>query len=204
MKFCFFVLKSITTHKLKVNTIKRIYPQQIYNNFLKIQFFLLNNFVFEVHSSMSLRDKIDNDYKNALKSKDKNKISTYRLILSGVKDLDINNRSGPNKKETDDEDIKKLLKKMIKQRSESIEIYKKNNRSDLLEVEQGELDVLSEYLPKQLSEADTKKICEEIIKISGASSIKDMGKVMGELKKNHADTVDFSKAGQIIKNLLNS
>ena len=204
MKFYFFVLKSITTHELKVNTIKRIYPQQIYNNFLKIQFFLLNNFVYEVHSSMSLRDKIDNDYKNALKSKDKNKISTYRLILSGVKDLDINNRSGPNKKETDDEDIKKLLKKMIKQRSESIEIYKKNNRSDLLEIEQGELDVLSEYLPKQLSEADTKKICEEIINNFGASSIKDMGKVMGELKKNHADTIDFSKAGQIIKNLLNS
>ena len=204
MGFCFFVLKSITTHELKVNTIKRIYPQQIYNNFLKLQFFLLNNFVFEVHSSMSLRDKIDNNYKNALKSKDKNKISTYRLILSGVKDLDINNRSGPNKKETDDEDIKKLLKKMIKQRSESIEIYKKNNRTDLLEIEQGELDVLSEYLPKQLSAADTKKICEEIIKSSGASSIKDMGKVMGELKKNHADTIDFSKAGQIIKNLLNS
>ena len=203
MNFCFFVLKSITTHELKVITIKRIYPQQIYNKFLKIQFFLLNNFVYEVHSSMSLRDKIDNDYKNALKSKDKNKISTYRLILSGVKDLDINNRSGPNKKETDDEDIKKLLKKMIKQRSESIEIYKKNNRSDLLEIEQGELDVLSEYLPKQLSEADTKKICEEIIKSSGASSIKDMGKVMGELKKNYADTIDFSKAGMIIKNLLN-
>ena len=153
---------------------------------------------------MSLRDKIDNDYKNALKSKDKNKISTYRLILSGVKDLDINNRSGPNKKETDDEDIKKLLKKMIKQRSESIEIYKKNNRSDLLQIEQGELDILSEYLPKQLSEADTEKICKEIIINSGASSIKDMGKVMGELKQNHADTIDFSKAGQIIKNLLNS
>ena len=204
MRFFYFVLKSITTHELKVNTIKRIYPQQIYNNFLKIQFFLLNNFVYEVHSNMSLKDKLDSDYKNALKSKDKNKISTYRLILSGVKDLDINNRSGPNKKVTDDEDIKKLLKKMIKQRSESIEIYKKNDRTDLLEIEQGELDVLSEYLPKQLSEADTKKMCEEIIKSSGASSIKDMGKVMGELKKNHAATVDFSKAGQIIKNLLNN
>ena len=153
---------------------------------------------------MSLRDKIDNNYKNALKSKDKNKISTYRLILSGIKDLDINNRSGPNKKETDDDDIKKLLKKMIKQRSESIEIYKKNNRSDLLEIEQGELGILSEYLPKQLSEADTEKICKEIIKKSEASSLKDIGRVMGELKKNHADTIDFSKAGQIIKNLLNS
>ena len=79
---------------------------------------------------MSLREKIESDYKNALKSKDKNKISTYRLILSGIKDLDINNRSGPNKKDTDDEDIKKLLKKMIKQRSESIEVYKKNNRKN--------------------------------------------------------------------------
>ena len=153
---------------------------------------------------MSLKSKIEINYQNSLKSKDKLEISTYRLILSGIKDLDINNRSGPNKKDTDDEDIKKLLKKMIKQRSESIEIYKKNNRSDLLEIEQGELDILSEYLPKQLSEADTEKICKEIIKNSGASSLKDMGRVMGELKKNHADTIDFSKAGQIIKNLLNS
>ena len=152
---------------------------------------------------MPLKETIETEYKNALKAKDKTRISTYRLILSSIKDLDISNRSGPNKKDTDDEDIKKLLKKMIKQRSESIEIYKKNNRSDLLEIEQGELDILSEYLPKQLSEADTEKICKEIIENSGASSLKDMGKVMGELKKNHADTIDFSKAGQIIKNLLN-
>jgi len=152
---------------------------------------------------MSLREKIETDYKNALKSKDKNKISTYRLILAGVKDLDINNRSGPEKKETDDEDIKKLLKKMIKQRSESIEVYKKNNRSDLLEIEQGEVSILTEYLPKQLSDEETKKICEDIVSSLGASSIKDMGRVMGELKKKYADTVDFSKAGMILKELLN-
>ena len=151
----------------------------------------------------SLRDKIETDYKNALKSKDKNKISTYRLILSGIKDLDINNRSGPNKKETDDEDIKKLLKKMIKQRSESIEVYKKNNRSDLLEIEQGEVAVLSEYLPKQLSEEETINICKEIIEKTGASSVKDMGKVMGQLKQGYSDTIDFSKAGALIKELLN-
>jgi len=132
---------------------------------------------------MSLREKIEIDYKNALKSKDKNKISTYRLILAGIKELDISNRSGPQKKETDDEDIKKLLKKMIKQRSESIEVYKKNNRIDLLEIEQNEVMVLMNYLPKQLTEEDTKKICSELISSSGASSIKDMGKVMGELKK---------------------
>ena len=152
---------------------------------------------------MSLREKIETDYKNALKSKDKNKISTYRLILAGVKDLDINNRSGPEKKETDDEDIKKLLKKMIKQRSESIEVYKKNNRSDLLEIEQGEVSILTEYLPKQLNDEETKKICSDIISATGASSLKDMGRVMGELKKKHADTIDFSKAGSILKDLLN-
>ena len=152
---------------------------------------------------MSLRDKIETDYKNALKSKDKNKISTYRLILSGIKDLDINNRSGPNKKKTDENDIKKLLKKMIKQRSESIEVYKKGNRKDLLEIEQGEVNVLSEYLPKQLGEEETKKLCSEIVEKIGASSIKDMGKVMGELKKNHSDDIDFSKAGSILKEILN-
>ena len=153
---------------------------------------------------MSLREKIESDYKNALKSKDKNKISTYRLILSGIKDLDINNRSGPNKKETDDEDIKKLLKKMIKQRSESIEVYKKNNRSDLLEIEENEVNVLSEYLPKQMSEEETISICKQMIEKTGASSIKDMGKVMGELKQNHSDTIDFSKAGALIKDLLSN
>ena len=152
---------------------------------------------------MNLREKIETDYKNALKSKDKNKISTYRLILAGIKDLDINNRSGPQKKETDDEDIKKLLKKMIKQRSESIEVYKKNNRSDLLEIEQGEVSILTEYLPKQLNDEETKKICSDIISATGASSLKDMGRVMGELKKKHADTIDFSKAGSILKDLLN-
>ena len=152
---------------------------------------------------MPLKQTIESEYKNALKSKDKNKISTYRLILSSIKDLDIANRSGPKKKETDDEDIKKLFKKMVKQRAESIEIYKKNNRSDLLEVEQNEYDILTGFLPKQLSEGDTKKICEDLISKLGASSIKDMGKVMGELKKKHSDEVDFAKAGALLKELLN-
>ena len=152
---------------------------------------------------MSLKHTIENEYKNALKSKDKSKISTYRLILSSIKDLDISNRSGPNKKETDDEDIKKLFKKMVKQRAESIEIYKKNNRLDLLQVEQNEYDILTSFLPKQLGDEDTKKICEEVISKLGATSIKDMGKVMGELKKQHADEIDFSKAGALLKQLLN-
>ncbi|MBD1169460.1 GatB/YqeY domain-containing protein [Pelagibacterales bacterium SAG-MED08] len=152
---------------------------------------------------MPLKDTIENEYKTALKSKDKNKISTYRLILSSIKDLDIVNRSGPNKKDTDDEDIKKLLKKMVKQRAESIDIYKKNNRTDLLEVEQNEYDILTGFLPKQLGEEETKKICEDLIAKVGANSIKDMGKVMSELKKTHLDEIDFAKAGPMIKDLLN-
>ena len=153
---------------------------------------------------MALKETIETEYKNALKAKDKTKISTYRLILSGIKDLDIINRSGSNIKETDDEDIKKLLKKMIKQRTESIDIYKKNNRTDLLEVEQNELDILAGFLPNQLSQEETKKICANVISKLGASSVKDMGKVMGELKKIHADDIDFAKAGPLIKELLNS
>jgi hypothetical protein len=152
---------------------------------------------------MSLKSKIESDYQNSLKSKDKGKISTYRLILASIKDLDIANRSGPKKKETDDNDVKQLLKKMIKQRSESIEIYKKNNREDLLKVEENEVSVLLNYLPKQLSDEETKNICLEIVKKINAQSIKDMGKVMGELKKNYSDNLDFSKAGTILKEVLN-
>ena len=153
---------------------------------------------------MPLKDTIETEYKNALKAKNKTKISTYRLILSSIKDLDILNRSGPNKKQTDDEDIKKLLKKMVKQRAESIDIYKKNNRTDLLEIEQNEFNILTGFLPKQLSEEETKKICVEIISKLGANSIKDMGKVVGEIKKLHADEIDFAKAGPLIKELLNN
>ncbi len=153
---------------------------------------------------MSLREKIETEYKTALKLKDKNKISTYRLILSGIKDLDISNRSGPSKRETDDSDIAKLLKKMIKQRNESIEVYKKNNREDLLKIEKQEQEILYNFLPKQLSEEDTLKLCKEIINNLGASSIKDMGKIMGELKKNYSNNLDFSIAGKLIKDLLNN
>ena len=152
---------------------------------------------------MTLKEKIETNYKNSLKSKNKVEISTYRLILSGIKDLDIINRSGADIKETDDEDIKKLLKKMIKQRTESIEIYKKNDRMDLLEVEQNEFDLLSSFLPQQLNDEETKKICVDTISKLGAASIKDMGKVMGELKKSHPDNLDFAKAGPLLKELLN-
>ena len=152
---------------------------------------------------MTLKETIETNYKTSLKSKNKIEISTYRLILSSIKDLDIVNRSGADKKETDDEDVKKLLKKMIKQRVESIEIYSKNNRKDLLEIEEKELDLLSSFLPKQLNEEETKKICKEAIRKLDVNSIKDMGKVMGELKKQYPDNLDFGKAGPMLKELLN-
>ena len=152
---------------------------------------------------MSLKSKIENDYENSLKSKDKIEISTYRLILSGIKDLEISNRSGPKKKETDDNDVKQLIKKMIKQRNESIDIYKKNNRADLLAVEEKEVNILSSYLPKQLSDEETEDVCRKTINETNAQSIKDMGKVMGILKKNYSDNLDFSKAGAILKEMLN-
>ena len=153
---------------------------------------------------MSLKEKIETKYKESLKAKDKFQISTYRLILSSIKDLEIAHRSRAEKKETDDEDIKKLFKKMIKQRSESIEIYKKNNRMDLLEVEQNEYEIISNFLPKQLGDEETKRICKEIVDDIGASSIKDMGKVMGEIKKKYSDEIDFSKAGSLTKEILNN
>ena len=152
---------------------------------------------------MSLKSKIENDYKNSLKSKDKIEISTYRLILSGIKDLEISNRSGPKKKEIDDNDVKQLIKKMIKQRNESIDIYRKNNRADLLAAEEKEVNILSSYLPKQLSDDETKDVCRKMINETNAQSIKDMGKVMGILKKNYSDNLDFSKAGAILKEMLN-
>ena len=153
---------------------------------------------------MSLKEKIESNYKESFKAKDKIQISTYRLILSSIKDLEIENRSRDEKKEINDEDIKKLFKKMIKQRTESIEIYKKNNRNDLLEVEQKEYEIISNFLPKQLGDDKTKEICKDIVESVGASSIKDMGKVMGELKKKYSDEIDFSKAGSIIKEILNN
>ena len=152
---------------------------------------------------MTLKEKIETSYKNSLKSKNKIETSTYRLILSSIKDLDIINRSGADKKETDDDDIKKLLKKMIKQRTESMEIYKKNDRKDLLEVEQNEFDLITSFLPQQLNEEETKKICVDTINKLGVVSIKDMGKVMGELKKSYPDNLDFAKAGPLLKELLN-
>ena len=151
---------------------------------------------------MSLKKQIEDRLNAALKAKDKNTYPTLRLIVSAIKDAEIAGRS-KGQKEIKDADITSILKKMIKQRNESCEVYKKAGRSELLENETKEINVISGFLPKQMSEAEMKKVCEEAIKTVGASSMKDMGKVMGELKSNHADTLDFSKVSGIIKGLLN-
>ena len=151
---------------------------------------------------MSLRKKIEAKLNETLKSKDKNTYPTLRLVLSAIKDAEIAGRT-KGQKELSDSDITSILKKMIKQRNESCEVYKKAGRNELLENETKEIEVISFFLPKQLSEDETKKICEEAIKSSGASSMKDMGKVMGILKSKHADSLDFSKVSLIIKEILN-
>ena len=151
---------------------------------------------------MSLQNQIEEKLNQSLKNKDKTLYPTLRLIVSAIKDAVIANR-GKDSKELTDQDIMSLLKKMVKQRNESCEVYKKAGRDELLASETKEIEIISSFLPKQLSEEETKKICEDVIKKIGAASIKDMGKVMGELKKTHADVLDFSKVGSIIKTILN-
>ena len=151
---------------------------------------------------MSLKKQIEEKLNAALKAKDKNTYPTLRLVVSAIKDAEIAGRT-KDKKEISDSDIAAILKKMIKQRNESCEVYKKAGRNELLESETKEIEVIQTFLPKQLSEEETKKICAEIIKSVGASSMKDMGKVMGVLKSKHANTLDFSKVSSIIKELLN-
>ena len=151
---------------------------------------------------MSLKKKIDDKLNQALKAKDKNTYPTLILIVSAIKDAEIAGRS-KGQKELTDSDIISLLKKMIKQRNESCEVYQKAGRNELLENEKKEIEVINVFLPKQLSDEETKKICQDTIKSVGASSMKDMGKIMGVLKSKHADNLDFSKVSSILKGLLN-
>ena len=152
---------------------------------------------------MSLREKINEQFNIALKSKNKTLVSTLRLILAAIKDRDIANRTSGKKEVVKDVEIIKVLRKMKKQRQESADLYKKGGRQELLEVEEAEIKIIDSFLPKQLSEEKTKKICKGIIESLGASSIKDMGKIMGFLKQKYSHSIDFAKANTIVKGLLN-
>ena len=151
--------------------------------------------------TMPLKQQIESKLNEALKAKDKNTYSTLRLVVSAIKDAEIAGRS-KGQKEVSDSDVTVILKKMIKQRNESCDVFKKAGRKELLENETKEIEVISIFLPKQLSEEETKKICQETVKAVNASSMKDMGKVMGVLKSKYSDTIDFSKVNFIIKELL--
>ena len=152
---------------------------------------------------MSLREKINEQFNTALKNKNKTLVSTLRLILAAIKDRDIANRTAAKKETIKDAEIVKVLKKMRKQRQDSAELYQKGERQELLEIELAEIKIIDTFLPKQLNEEETKKICKEVIESLGASSVKDMGKIMGSLKQKYSESIDFSKVNVIVKGLLN-
>jgi uncharacterized protein YqeY len=151
---------------------------------------------------MSLREKINKQLNTGLKSKNKTLVSTLRLVLAAIKERDIANRTSEKKEEIKDQEIIKVLQKMKKQRLDAANLYKKGERPELLAAEEEEIKIIDTFLPKQLSEEETQKICKEIITSAGASSIKDMGKIMGLLKQKYSDSIDFSKANIIVKDLL--
>ena len=151
---------------------------------------------------MPLREKINEQFNIALKSKNKTLVSTLRLIIAAIKERDIANRTSEKKEPVKDMEIMKVLRKMKKQRQESADLYKKGGRQELSEAEESEIKIIDTFLPKQLNEEDTKKICKEAIESLGVSSIKDMGKIMGSLKQKYSDTIDFSKVNTIVKGLL--
>ena len=198
-----------TTHELKAFTIKHDFAQHM-KKILSRQdgiFFLLKKFndcsklVFL--KFMSLREKINEQFTAALKNKDKTLLSTLRLILTAIKERDIANRSGVNKKDVEDPEIIKVLRKMKKQRQESADLYQRGGRQELQKAENEEIKIIETFLPTQLGEEETQKICKEMIESLGVSNIKDIGKIMGALKKKYSDSVDFSKVNTIVKGLLN-
>ena len=151
---------------------------------------------------MSLREKINEQFNTALKNKNKTLVSTLRLILAAIQERDIANRTSAKKEVVKDAEIIKVLRKMKKQRQDSADLYKKGERQELFEVEEAEIKIIDTFLPKQFNEEETKKICKETIESLGASSIKDMGKIMGSLKQKYSDSINFSKVNVIVKGLL--
>ena len=151
---------------------------------------------------MSLRNKIDEDYKQSIKNKDKKKIDTLRLIRSAIKDKDISSRTSENKEGINDSEILSLLLNLIKQRNDSIEQFQKAKRDDLIKNEKSEIEVIKYYLPQQKTQEETEKIINEIISSNNLESIKDMGKLMSIIKNDYAGEVDMGLVGKIAKSKL--
>ena len=151
---------------------------------------------------MSLRNKIDEDYKQSIKNKDQQKVNTLRLIRSAIKDKDISTRTSENKEGVNDAEILSLLINLIKQRKDSIEQFQKAKRDDLIKNEQSEIEIIKEYLPQQKTQEETEKIINEIIISNNLESIKDMGKLMSIIKNDYAGEVDMGLVGKIAKSKL--
>ena len=151
---------------------------------------------------MSLRNKIDEDYKQSIKNKDQDKINTLRLIRSAIKDKVISSRSSENKDGIEDPEILSLLINLIKQRKDSIEQFQKANRDDLIKIEQSEIDIINIYLPQQKTEEETENIINDLIKKNNMESIKDMGKLMSIIKNDYTGEVDMGLVGKIAKSKL--
>ena len=151
---------------------------------------------------MSLREKINEQFNVALKNKNKALVSTLRLILAAIKNRDIANRTSEKKENIKDAEVLKVLSKIKKQRQDSVDLYRKGGRRELVEAEEAEIKIIDAFLPKQISEEETKKICKEVIESLGVSNMKDMGKIMGLLKQKYSDSIDFSKVNTIVKGLL--
>ena len=151
---------------------------------------------------MSLRNKIDEDYKQSIKNKDQQKIDTLRLIRSAIKDKDISSRTSENKEGINDSEILSLLLNLIKQRNDSIEQFQKAKRDDLIKNEKSEIEVIKYYLPQQKNQEETEKIINEIISGNNLESIKDMGKLMSIIKNDYAGEVDMGLVGKIAKSKL--
>lgn len=149
-----------------------------------------------------LRDELKEALKTAMLAKEEKTVGTIRMIMAKLKDMDIAARPSGNTDGISDDQILSMMQGMIKQRRESIEMYKKGNRQDLVDQESGEITVIERFLPKQMDEAATKEAVSKAIAACGAASIKDMGKVMGELKKAYTGQMDFALAGPIVKSLL--
>ena len=151
---------------------------------------------------MSLRNNIDEDYKQSIKNKDQQKIDTLRLIRSAIKDKDISTRTSVNKEGINDAEILSLLINLIKQRKDSIEQFQKAKRDDLIQSEQSEIEIIKEYLPQQKTQEETEKIINEIIISNNLENIKDMGKLMSIIKNDYAGEVDMGLVGKIAKSKL--
>ena len=151
---------------------------------------------------MSLRNKIDEDYKQSIKNKDQKKTDTLRLIRSAIKDKDISSRTSENKEEINDSEILSLLLNLIKQRNDSIEQFQKAKRDDLIKNEKSEIEVIKCYLPQQKTQEETEEIINEIISGNNLESIKDMGKLMSIIKNDYAGEVDMGLVGKIAKSKL--